>query len=237
MLFEGAGGHGRTSATAVVRRIFEAFVIGKLHMRVHCMCTACALRVHCVCTACALHAYRTCTAGALRGTQLFNACSEEALHGLAPLFSLEERAAAGATIYTVGDEPDACYLLLRGEVRLLHGEPLCDEELATLHSHDAMRPQHAHTFFGEHGLVGASMPHKTMAITARACKLLVLHRWGYAAFLHLVPDAKEMLRQTAAMRTDHAAERAASLRIQKLTPCEGPVGAPARAKPDASTRL
>ena len=81
------------------------------------------------------------------------------------------------------------------------------------------------------------MPHKTMAITARACKLLVLHRWGYAAFLHLVPDAKEMLRQTAAMRTDHAAERAASLRIQKLTPCEGPVGAPARAKPDASTRL
>ena len=146
---------------------------------------------------------------------------------------LGERAAAGATIYTVGDEPDACYILLRGSVRLLHGEPLCDEELATLHSHDAMRPQHAHTFFGEHGLVGASMPHKTMAITTGACKLLVLTRWGYAAFLHLVPDAKEMLRQTAAMRTDHAAERAASLRIQKLARGRSA----GQAKPDASTRL
>jgi CRP-like cAMP-binding protein len=237
MLFEGANGHGQSSATAVARRIFEAFVIGELHT--HCM-RRCALHVHvhCMCTACAPHVHRmypTCTArtGALGGTQLFDACSEEALHGLAPLFSLEERATAGATIYTVGDEPDACYLLLQGSVRLLHGAPLCDKELATLHSHDAMRPQHAHTFFGEHALVGASMPHKTMAITAGPCKLLVLHRWGYAAFLHLVPDANEMLRQTAAMRTDHAAEQAASLRIQKLSRGRSA----RRAKPDASARL
>ena len=200
-----------------------------------CMCTACAPHVHRMCTACAPHVHRMCTActGALGGTQLFSACSEEALHGLAPLFSLEERATAGATIYTVGDEPDACYLLLQGSVRLLYGEPLCDEELATLHSHDAMRPQHAHTFFGEHGLVGASMPHKTAVITAGPCKLLVLHRWGYAAFLHLVPDAKEVLRQTAVMRTDHAAEQAASLRIQKLTRGRSA----RRVKPDASTSL
>lgn len=97
---------------------------------------------------------RTARTGALGGTQLFSACSEQALRGLAPLFSLEEHATAGATIYTAGDEPDACYLLLQGSVRLLHGAPFCDEELATLHAHDAMRPQHAHTFFGEHGLVG-----------------------------------------------------------------------------------
>ena len=167
---------------------------------------------------------RTARTGALGGTQLFSACSEQALRGLAPLFSLEEHATAGATIYTVGDEPDACYLLVQGSVRLLHGAPFCDEELATLHAHDATRPQHAHTFFGEHGLVGASMPHKTMAITAGPCRLLVLHRPDYATFLKLVPHAKEVLRQTAAMRTDHAARQAASIANSKAG--EGPVGAP-----------
>ena len=169
---------------------------------------------------------RACTAAdAAREHGFSTVCAAaQALRGLAPLFSLEEHATAGATIYTVGDEPDACYLLVQGSVRLLHGAPFCDEELATLHAHDATRPQHAHTFFGEHGLVGASMPHKTMAITAGPCRLLVLHRPDYATFLKLVPHAKEVLRQTAAMRTDHAARQAASIANSKAG--EGPVGAP-----------
>ena len=251
MHFEGADRHalddtaaaaGGTAAAAVVRRIFEAYVIGELH--IHCTYTAHTLHIHCVCTACDVYAgvctytcICTCTActGVLGGTQLFSACSKETLHSLAPLFRLEERGVADASIFGVGADPDACYILLLGSVRLLRGECV----LATLHSHDAMRPQHAHTFFGEHGLL-ASTPHRASAITAGPCKLLMLRRcrhcgWkmqgqsfqstsfarqmhrrctvdaplvhgrrNFAIFLELVPGAKEMLRQTAAMRTDHA---------------------------------
>jgi hypothetical protein len=68
-------------------------------LRVHCVCTACALRVHCVCTACALHLPCICLASAVH---LPCICRASALQAPPWLFAAESDADAPPGLNTSG---------------------------------------------------------------------------------------------------------------------------------------
>eukprot|EP00964_Phaeocystis_antarctica_P041758 scaffold23905_cov60-Phaeocystis_antarctica.AAC.3 len=72
----------------------------------------------------------------------------------------------------------------------------------THHSHDGTHGAALCPLFGEQALRDdADMhPHTAAVVAAGPCKLLVLYRWAFAAFLRLVPDAKRRLREMTAKR-------------------------------------
>jgi ATP-binding cassette subfamily B protein len=130
-------------------------------------------------------------AGRLRGVPLFERADEALLEEVASQFATEQ-CQSGQTIVREGEPGDSFYIVVRGQLDVLHGERL----VRTLDDGD---------FFGEIALIEQSP--RTATVRARTpCLLLSLAQEPFWRLLERLPELRAAVQRAAAERT--AADRA-----------------------------
>ena len=105
---------------------------------------------------------------------------------------------AQVAVFEEGWAGDKFYILLHGKLRVFKA----DVQLALLDAHPAeggALSQTAYPFFGEMALMDAA-PRMASVHTLSPCKILSLSRANFGRFLSLVPDFKDRVARTKAVR-------------------------------------